>query len=97
MNLFALRSTDPAALSSHPDPVGPENDQHLREQVRAAGRVVLAWGVGGALRGRDQSVLHLLRGANLLCLGRTKQGHPRHPLYVRGDTLLLPFTVAAGT
>lgn len=26
----------------------------------------------------------------LLCLGRTKHGHPRHPLYVRSDAVLVP-------
>ncbi|MGF6870951.1 DUF1643 domain-containing protein [Paraburkholderia sp. MM5477-R1] len=28
-NLYALRSTDPAGLWVHPDPVGPDNDAHL--------------------------------------------------------------------
>ena len=28
-------------------------------------------------------------GARLWCLGTTKDGHPRHPLYVRGDQPLV--------
>ena len=33
---------------------------------------------------------HMLRqGAHLVCLGVTTGGHPRHPLYVRADQLLI--------
>jgi hypothetical protein len=31
-------------------------------------------------------------GAHPLCLGTTKSGAPRHPLYVRSDTPLVPYT-----
>jgi hypothetical protein len=29
-------------------------------------------------------------GADLVCLGHTKGGNPRHPLYVRGDQPFVP-------
>jgi hypothetical protein len=28
----------------------------------------------------------------MFCLGVTKHGQPRHPLYVKADVTLLPFT-----
>lgn len=64
------------------DPVGPDNDRHLLETVAVAAIVVAAWGVHGVMMLRDQAVKRLLAGADLRCLGTTKDGHPRHPLYV---------------
>jgi hypothetical protein len=97
-NLYALRSTEPAALWVHPDPVGPENDDHIYEMAMMHGRVVCAWGTN-APEHRVAAVVALLRdaGARLACLGTTKHGAPRHPLYVRGDQPLvewLPPTLA---
>jgi len=88
VNLFALRSTDPKALYRHVDPVGPGNDEALLAAATGATTVVAAWGVHGALRGRDVQVMTVLRQANvrLMALGRTKDGHPRHPLYLAGST-----------
>lgn len=90
LNLFALRSTDPMVLRAHPDPVGPDNDMVVAEQLAEAdgGPVIAAWGVHGALHGRGKRVAALIRarGARPLCLGLTKDGHPRHPLYVPNDT-----------
>ena len=37
VNLFALRSTDPKALTRHPDPVGPANDTFIRGHCAPAG------------------------------------------------------------
>ena len=35
---------------------------------------------------QDQAVLDLISGQQpLYCLGRTKAGHPRHPLYVKNS------------
>lgn len=92
-NVYALRSTDPAGLWSHPDPVGPENDQHLRGIAHGARRIVCAWGAN-VERDRERQACDILRegGAELLCLGVTAQGFPRHPLYVRGDAPLVPFS-----
>lgn len=46
VNLFALRSTDPNALTTSDgrDLIGPENDKWIRLVCKSAGRVVFAWG-----------------------------------------------------
>lgn len=88
-NLYALRSTDPAQLWLHPDPVGPRNDEELAmlfDGARLWDRTVLcAWGAN-ARPERVARVRELAAGVELLALGTTKAGAPRHPLYVRGDT-----------
>lgn len=92
VNLFALRATDPKSLYSHPDPVGPDNAGFLlRALVADGGPVVAAWGLHGAFHGRGLEVARLLAPAGMGCLGVTKAGHPKHPLYVRGDTPLVPY------
>jgi hypothetical protein len=94
-NLYALRSTDPAGLWSHPDPVGPDNDAHLAAQMTLYPNVVCAWGAN-ARPDRIAAFRALLLDhpdVHLFCLGITKSGAPRHPLYVRGDQPLIPFTL----
>jgi hypothetical protein len=93
VNLFALRSTDPAGLSLAPDPVGPGNDEAILAAAHAAHSIVCGWGARGALLGRDRAVLALLgaEGLEVRCLGRTASGQPSHPLYLRADAPTLPF------
>jgi hypothetical protein len=86
-NVYGLRSTDPAGLWRVADPVGPLNDEHLaRIAEDATFGVVAGWG-SKAERTRADRVLALLaRYANVYRLGDlTGAGHPRHPLYLRGD------------
>lgn len=94
VNLFAFRTPSPAVMRGASDPVGPENDAWIERVVRAADVVVLGWGVHGTYRRRDQAVLRLLEpiGQQLWCLGRTKAGMPRHPLFLRADTPLELFS-----
>jgi hypothetical protein len=87
-NLFALRSTDPAALRAAPDPVGPRNDERLLALEDAAALVVCAWGEGGAYGDRDRDVLPRLRAPH--CLVRLRSGRPGHPLYKRADLEPVP-------
>lgn len=93
VNLFALRATDPKQLYTHPDPVGPLNDGIVYEARLQGSPVIAAWGVHGALNGRAEVVVGLLEFSDLMCLGTTKDGRPRHPLYVPGDA---PLTVWRG-
>lgn len=93
LNLFAWQATDPRELHDCPDPVGPYNDHFITSYIYARGAVVVAWGTGGTLQGRDREVARLLAamGVKVRCLGTTMDGSPRHPLYVRGDAPLIPW------
>ncbi len=91
VNLFALRATDPARLRRARDPVGRDNDHHIAAAADVASLVVVAWGVHGALDRRDRAVLALLAGRRPRCLGTTRGGHPRHPLYLPSATRSRPF------
>lgn len=81
VNLFALRATDPSALARADDPVGPLNDAVLATIAEGAGLIVAAWGAHPFAQPRAAQVRELL-GGQVMCLGHTKAGHPRHPLYL---------------
>ena len=85
LNLFALRAPDPRIMLAAVDPIGPDNDLAIEQNIRAARLVVAAWGVHGAHRGRADDI-RASCGSRLHHLGLTKDGHPRHPLYLRADT-----------
>jgi hypothetical protein len=92
VNLFAIRATDPAEMMRAADPVGADNHEWIRHAVDATvnrfepamrGLVICAWGVHGAFMGQDENVLGWLeRLCEPMCLGVTRDGQPRHPLYV---------------
>ena len=91
VNLFAFRATDPRWLCKATDPVGRDNNAAIRFAAAAAHRVVCAWGHRGSLARRDVDVATMLDGVALECLGVNDDGSPRHPLYLRADTPLVPF------
>jgi hypothetical protein len=84
MNIFAWRETDPRLLRTAADPVGADNDALLLDGLGWADTVIAGWGVHGEHMNRGLEVEVLLRGAgvDLHCLGLSKAGHPRHPLYI---------------
>jgi hypothetical protein len=88
-NIFGFRATDPKVMRNTPDPVGPENDAALLEAAQRCDKVVAAWGAHGVHQDRALAVAKLLGKHKLWCLGTTKDGHPRHPLYVKGDQPLV--------
>jgi len=93
VNLFALCSTNPERLRTHPDPVGPRNALFVREAVKQGDLVVAAWGAGGVLGGRGAEMARALTaaGVRLKALRLTSTGQPGHPLYVPGDTQLIDY------
>lgn len=89
LNAYALRATDPRALRGHPDPVGGLNDVHLQRAARHYPNVTVAWGAN-IDPVREARVRRLLACAPFVsCWGTTKDGHPRHPLYLRSDAQLV--------
>ncbi len=95
VNLFALRSTDPKALSqcSLEESIGPDNDAYIREEAAYAQEVICAWGIHGALGGRPERVMSTLRlaDAELKALRVCKNGEPGHPLYLAANTERFPY------
>jgi hypothetical protein len=107
VNLFALRSTDPAALFADgvEDPEGPGNDTMIEKAAdfcRAnGGTFVCAWGSAGKTLAqkryvceRAETVLGLLDRA--LCKPMhlrvsEKTGQPWHPLYLPATLVPQPF------
>ncbi len=83
-NIFAWRETDPRKMRQAVDPTGPENDAVILDGVDWADVIVAAWGTHGAHLGRGPAVTAVLRSSKrqLHTLGLTKDGHPRHPLYI---------------
>lgn len=82
-NLYALRSTDPKNLWRHSDPVGPDNDRYLTQLACEYSDVICAWGAQ-AKSDRVAKVCSIFtkQKCRLWCLGLTKAGAPKHPLYV---------------
>jgi hypothetical protein len=89
VNLFAYRATSPADLWPLADPIGPENDAHIKNAVGRASLIVAAWGIHGTHRRRGEDVA--ARWQEAKCLGVTKDGHPRHPLYIPSVTPLMDY------
>ncbi|ETX15152.1 hypothetical protein OCH239_17875 [Roseivivax halodurans JCM 10272] len=79
-NLFAFRATKPSDLKRAEDPEGPENAALLADWHDRAAWTIAAWGVHGGFREAGQRAARSM--ADLWHLGTTKDGHPRHPLYV---------------
>lgn len=95
LNLFSVRATDPmkilAPLSGETSLA--ENRKVLHSVCRGSSAIVFAWGATHHQWVPKEVETAWCRGQfdDALCLGRTKHGHPRHPLYVHGQTKLEPF------
>lgn len=101
VNLYAARTTRPVHLfdGTIPDPVGPRNDAVLEVALRYAALAgvpaLCAWGSNAApdrvaAFGRlTASILPL----QLVALHVNADGSPKHPLYVKGGTVLQSYEV----
>ncbi len=100
VNLYAMRATRPADLfaaeGAGVDIIGPENDAVLRAVIADCdGPVIAAWGAYNRVGARAEVVRGIVEdgGRTLECMGLSKHGHPRHPLYLRKDAGLAAFVI----
>ncbi len=96
VNLFAWRATHPNQLRDCPmnEQVG-EGAAWGRAFSNTDGFIVAAWGalapewLKELAQPRVETVVAAIGDSTIWCLGTTKSGSPRHPLYVKGDTELI--------
>lgn len=94
VNLYALRSTDPRGLWTADDPVGPENDHALSLAFGGSNKIIAAWGAH-ARANRLAQFADTFAGWQFWALGVTKDGAPRHPLYMRADSIPVLYDLGA--
>ncbi|MCQ5657064.1 DUF1643 domain-containing protein [Escherichia coli] len=88
-NLFAFVHTQRFEIMKAADPVGADNDSHLIRLIGNAGLIVAAWGNEGRYLKRS-SVVRQLLPANTMCFALNATGEPKHPLYMKNDSVLIP-------
>jgi hypothetical protein len=97
VNRFAYRATDPQDLAKSINDFGPQyaigalNDEYVTQAIQDASIVVCAWGASPLVKHSPLPALHRAYKSKLFCLGKTKNGSPKHPLYVLGDAPLVRF------
>lgn len=101
VNQFGYRATEPGNLLRHGwgggDVYGPDNARHMDGAFVDASLVICAWGASEATGGRrgfpftNIPMVAGKRGCKVKALGLTKDGHPRHPLYMPKDSIPIPY------
>lgn len=89
-NLFAVRATNPKDLLRLECPTGGWSGDRAIQAAARCDLVVAAWGAFVPFD-RLRRARELLSGVRLVCLGETKNGSPRHPLYIAQATPLAAF------
>ena len=99
VNIFAYKSTKPVSMfeaakpksilgSGGVDIVGSENDDYIHNAIMKSKITIAAWGNHGDTAHAQE----LANKYDLHCLGLNKTGTPKHPLYVKAETVPMPFS-----
>lgn len=89
MNLFSIVSSDPKVLQSDGlDLIGDNNDW-LTTISGVCKDIVFAWGNFKEAEQRSKEVIAMFE--NPLCIKKNKNGSPKHPLYCKDESILIPF------
>lgn len=87
VNLYAYRATKPRDLWAAGEARhAPRNQSVIARAVRDAGIIIAAWGHHGAEGEQADIVRGWMGDPDIYHLGLTKDGHPKHPLYLPANT-----------
>lgn len=90
VNLYSFRCTNPKELRRDDlDIVGERTDEKIRDASRRAQVSLVAWGSNKLAKRRSAEVLEMV--IDPMCVGTTKHGEPRHPLYVAASAPFRPY------
>lgn len=97
INLFGFRATDPDALATAPDPIGPMNERVGAAAIARCDVAICAWGAHPMAARKSGFICDLIRSYRpaAYCFGTTKAGAPKHPLYIKSGTPLQIYQGAA--
>lgn len=95
INVFALRTPDPKVVYKHHAPTGGLKNLRTLQRFADGGHPLYVLAHGNIRPKRFNYIvgevhdMFWLRRAK--CLGVNANGHPKHPLYLRANTELIPF------
>jgi hypothetical protein len=90
VNIFGWRATDPNELPKQADPIGPLNERIVAAAIVRCDVVICAWGANPMAARKAGFLCGLIKSyrPTAYCLGTTKSGAPKHPLYIKSGTPL---------
>lgn len=93
VNIFGWRATNPDELSIQIDPIGPMNERIVAAAIGRCDTVICAWGANAMAERKTYWLVGLIRSYRpaAYCLGTTKHGSPKHPLYLKTGTPLIAY------
>ncbi len=98
LNCYPLVSTDPNVLNIFRDTAFHEvedamNSRNIEECARLCSEIVFAWGNFDVVRlhARDKEMLAKFPNAKALHIN--KNGSPKHPLYCKSNSILIPYNI----
>lgn len=95
VNAFAYITPFPLEMKRAADPIGPDCDKYIEQAVSMRPLVVACWGTNVSAE-RERALCAMLgKGGSIYCLGKNKDGSPKHPLYLPADLKPIPMWHAA--
>lgn len=93
VNLYSYRTLAPKELRKAAIPSLPENTEIVKQAMNETEKIIIAWGSNAAYK-EYKWVLEYAEqiGKPLYCFGKTKNGSPKHPLFLSRDTKIIPYT-----